>query len=72
MNGAEVRKLSDEEIRVETVRLQRRVYDLRCQAVTEKIEDPNQFRAVRRDIARLKTEQQARALNQNKKIGGKA
>ncbi len=69
MNGAEVRKLSDEEIQVETVRLERRVYDLRCQAVTEKIEDPNQFRAVRRDIARLKTERHARLLRKN---GGKA
>lgn len=67
MNGAEVRKLSDEEIEVETVRLQRRVYDLRCQAITEKIEDPTQFKKVRRDIARLKTERHAR----QHKIGGK-
>lgn len=69
MNGAEVRKLSDEEIEVETARLQRRVYDLRCQALTEKIEDPSQFKKVRRDIARLKTERRARQLKKN---GGKA
>lgn len=61
MTGKEVRKLTDEEIRVEIDRLQRRVFDLRTQAVTEKIEDPSQFKKVRRDIARLKTEQSARA-----------
>ena len=60
MNGKEVRKLTDEEIMVEIDRLQRRVFDLRTQAVTEKIEDPSQFTKVRRDIARLKTEQTAR------------
>jgi large subunit ribosomal protein L29 len=69
MNGAEVRKLSAEEIEVETARMQRRVYDLRCQAITEKIEDPSQFRKVRRDIARLKTEHHARQMKKN---GGKA
>ena len=60
MNGKEVRKLTDEEISVEIDRLQRRVFDLRTQAVTEKIEDPSQFKKVRRDIARLQTEQTAR------------
>jgi large subunit ribosomal protein L29 len=61
MTGTEVSKLTSEEIGVELVRLQRRVYDLRCQAATEKIEDPSQFKKVRRDIARLKTEQHRRA-----------
>lgn len=61
MKASEVRKLTDEEIAVETDRLQRRLYDLRCQAVTEKIEDPSQFRKVKGDIARLKTEAHARA-----------
>jgi large subunit ribosomal protein L16 len=56
MNAKEVRKLSDEEIVVETARLRRRLLDLRSQAVTEKISDNSQFSKSRKDIARLLTE----------------
>ncbi len=66
MKAAEVRKLTGEEIDVEIGRLQHKLYDLRVQAVTEKIEDPSQFGKVRKDIARLKTERHAR-LTKNRK-----
>lgn len=61
MEMKDVKKLGDEEIAVETARLSRKLYDLRVQAVTEKIQDTSQFRKVRLDIARLKTEASARA-----------
>jgi len=51
----EIRNLSDEEIQVELSRLRRHLFDLRSQAVTEKLEDPTMITLVRRDIARLKT-----------------
>lgn len=60
MNMTEVKKLTGEEIDVELDRLQRKLYDLRCQAVTEKIENPSQFKKVRSIIARMKTEQNTR------------
>ena len=60
MNAKEVHKLSDEEIEVETQRLRRKRFDLRTQAVTEKIEDTSQFFKARRDIARLLTESHMR------------
>lgn len=60
MTGAEVRKLTDEEIEVELERLQRKLFDMRCQTVSEKIENPSQFGKTRREIARLKTERTAR------------
>ena len=60
MKAKEVHKLSDEEIQVEVKRLRRRVFELRTQAVTEKIEDTSQFRKIRKDIARLLTEQTGR------------
>lgn len=60
MNANEVRKLSDEEITIELHRLRRKQFDLRCQTVTEKIEDTSQFEKVRRDVARLMTERSAR------------
>lgn len=60
MKSKEVSKLSDEEITVELKRLRQRGFELRTQAVTEKIEDTSQFAAVRRDVARLLTEQNRR------------
>ena len=60
MKAREVHKLSDDEIVVEVKRLRKRQYELRTQAVTEKIEDTSQFSKVRHDIARLLTEQTAR------------
>lgn len=60
MNGKEVRALRDEEIGVELGRLRSRIFELRSQAVTEKVEDLSQFTKIRRDIARLLTERTAR------------
>ncbi len=60
MKAKEVHKLSDEEIEVEVVRLRQKGFELRTQAVTEKIEDMSQFAKVRGDVARLLTEQNAR------------
>ncbi len=62
MKADEVRQMSDEELRVEEARIRKLIFDLRCQAVTEKIENPRQFTALRRDIARIQTERRARAL----------
>lgn len=60
MKASESHKLNDEEITVELRRLSRTLYDLRTQAVTEKIEDVSQFKKIRKDIARLKTERSVR------------
>ncbi|MCA3006272.1 MAG: 50S ribosomal protein L29 [Planctomycetaceae bacterium] len=61
MTGAEVKKLTSEEVGVELKRLREKLFQLRNQAVTEKVEDTSQFRKIRKDIARLLTEQNARA-----------
>ncbi|MAC18170.1 MAG: 50S ribosomal protein L29 [Phycisphaerae bacterium] len=60
MTPKEVRKLNDEELDVEVERLKRRHFELRTQAVTEKIEDTSQFAKIKKDIARLLTEQHTR------------
>ena len=39
---------------------QRHLFDLRSQAVTEKLEDPSQLRKTRREIAQIKTVLQQR------------
>lgn len=62
MKASEVHKLNDEEVEVEVKRLRRRLFDLRTQMVTEKIEDTSQFNKTRKDIARLLTERQRREI----------
>ncbi|MBL8744747.1 MAG: 50S ribosomal protein L29 [Phycisphaerae bacterium] len=68
MKALEVHKMTGEEIDTQLVKLRRGLYDLRVQAATEKIEDPTKFKKVRRDVARLLTEQKARLM---KKGGAK-
>ena len=63
MKAIELHKLNDEEITVEIRRLSKRLFDLKGQSVTEKIEDVSQFGKIKKDIARLKTERRARALS---------
>ncbi len=57
---ARIHKLSVEQIDVEVGELRAKLFELRTQAVTEKIEDPSQFRKTRREIARLMTEKSVR------------
>ncbi len=63
MTGAEVRKLNDEEIGVELGNLRGKLLALKNKSVSEKIEDTTQFGNIRRDIARLLTEQTARTAS---------
>ena len=62
MKAKEVHKLRDEEIEIEIQRLRRVMFDLRTQAVTEKIQDTSQFGKIRKDIARVLTEKRAREM----------
>jgi len=49
----EIRGLSDAELQSELTRLRRHLFDLRAQAVTEKLEDTTMITKGRRDIARI-------------------
>lgn len=55
MKASEIREMSTEELHNELDRLRRHLFDLRSQAVTEKLEDPTQLTKTRRDIARVQT-----------------
>ena len=55
MKAKEIREKDDEALRHELVEKQKHLFDLRTQAVTEKLEDPTQIGKTRRDIARVKT-----------------
>ena len=66
MKASEVHNMRDEELTAEAGRLRKRLFELRSQAVTEKLENPRELRNLRRDIARLKTEQRQRQLKQER------
>ena len=55
MKISEYRDMRTEELHSELDRVRRRLFDLRAQAVTEKLENPHQLTFARRDIARIFT-----------------
>ena len=58
----EVQQLNDDELKVELDRLRRHLFDLRSQAVTEKLENPAMIIKARKDVARILTVQRQREL----------
>lgn len=55
MKISELRELKIDELHMELDRLRRHGFDLRSQAVTEKLEDSSQLGKTKRDIARVLT-----------------
>jgi large subunit ribosomal protein L29 len=55
MKIGEIRELKTEELHQELDRLRRHLFDLRAQAVTEKLEDPARLGKTKKDIARIFT-----------------
>jgi len=55
MKISEIRDMKTEELHGELDRLRRHLFDLRAQAVTEKLEDPAQLTKTKKDIARIFT-----------------
>ena len=50
-----------EDLALELRDARRRVFDLRCQKVTDKIEDTTQFKQARKRVARILTEMNQRS-----------
>lgn len=55
MKIEEVRETKTDELLNELERMRRRLFDLRAQAVTEKLENPSLIKQARKDIARVLT-----------------
>jgi large subunit ribosomal protein L29 len=55
MKDQQYREMSLDELASRVKELQRHLFDLRSQAVTEKLEDSKAIANVKRDVARLKT-----------------
>ena len=63
----EIREKETGHLNHELVEAQKRLFELRGQAVTEKLEDPSQLRKTRRAIARIKTILRERTLETERK-----
>mgnify|MGYP000384718403 CR=1 FL=1 len=59
--NTDVLKMTDEELVVEVGSQRSRHFTLRSQSVTEKVEDHSQFREIKKNVARLMTEQSVRS-----------
>ncbi len=55
MKAQHYREMSQDELESKLEELERHLFDLRSQAVTEKLENSKAVTNVRRDIARIKT-----------------
>ena len=55
MTTKEIRDKDLEALRHELTDKQKHLFELRTQAVTEKLEDPSQLRKTRKEIAQIKT-----------------
>jgi large subunit ribosomal protein L29 len=62
MKTKEIREKETSHLTTELAEKQKHLFDLRSQAVTEKLEDPSQLKKTRRDIARMKTVLRQRSL----------
>ena len=62
MRADDMRALSDDEVTSRIAELERERFNLRFKAGTQPLDDPLRLRAVRKDLARLKTIVRERAL----------
>jgi large subunit ribosomal protein L29 len=61
MKASEIRELNDADLTARIAELEEERFRLRFRGATEQLEDPLRIRALRRDVARLKTVLQERA-----------
>ena len=55
MNGVEIRIKTDDELKTMLLALKREAFNLRFQRASGQLENTARMRAVRRDVARIKT-----------------
>ncbi len=62
MKATEIRNLSDQDLNQKLQDLKQELFNLRFQAATGQLENPHALGTVKRDIARVRTVQQERAI----------
>ena len=66
MKAKQLREMTEDELQNSLADLEKRLFDLRSQAVTEKLENSKGIINVRRDIARIRTVLQERTAGANR------
>jgi large subunit ribosomal protein L29 len=66
MTTKEIREKETDHLKHELAEKRKHLFDLKTQAVTEKLEDPSQLRKTRKDIARMETILKQRATGATK------
>ena len=72
MKMKEILEKQGDQLGHELVEKQKHLFDLRSQAVTEKLEDPSQLSKTKKDIARIKTVMRQRQLEQQRQAASQA
>jgi large subunit ribosomal protein L29 len=67
MTVKEIREKETGHLKDELAERRKHLFDLRSQAVTEKLEDPSQLRKTRKEIAQMKTVLRQRDIEEQKK-----
>lgn len=66
MTADELRKKTDQELGTELKTLKEGLFKLRFRKVTDVIEDPNQIKTMRKDIARIQTLMREREIKKKR------
>ena len=72
MKMKEILEKQGDQLGHELVEKLKHLFDLRSQAVTEKLEDPSQLAKTKKDIARIKTVMRQRELEQQRKAAAES
>ena len=69
MNASELQTKSKDELLDELIELRREQFNLRMQQATGQMARPDQYRKVRKNIARVKTVLRAKEIEESKQAG---
>lgn len=68
MKAKEIRQMSDQELNKKLMELKNELFNLRFQLATGQLDNPMRIKAVRKDIARIKTIIRERELGIGKEV----
>lgn len=68
MKANEIRELTDQELNNKLLELKSELFNLRFQLATGQLDNPKRIKAIRKDIARVKTVSRERELGIRKEV----
>jgi large subunit ribosomal protein L29 len=72
MTGRELKAMKDDELKITLTKTRAELFDLKTKRVSENVEDTSRFGKLRKDVARMLTEQRSRSAATAGKSGGRA